>query len=249
MSLSLDRKLAGLAIILILAAPSEAGLLSMRFANGTNEVTLHQSEIARIEVLFSFGAMDKVTNRLTGIDARFDVGPLVQGVGGSYVLDGPTPFAVIDVDPLPGVGWTTAASTPVPAPFAGDFFLSVGDPAGVHGAHEYTQPPGFIPPIPLATVTIRRDRVQAGDYYVVFRARPPLPALYNGPSDWQNQFGYQTITGGGQFEIGQGNPGDADPRWAYHGYETLQPLIIHAVPEPSVFALFVLAATSALRRR
>jgi hypothetical protein len=241
----MKKGLLGILAVGLITSAANAGQLSMRFAGGGTEREMTAaSDSVTIEVLFAMNATDSSKNRVTGTDLRFDVGTLAPGVGGDYVVDGSTKFSVTSITPGAFANWNTAAATLGPFNRQG-FFASAGDPAGVSG------PAGNLTnqaPVVLLSFTIHKDTFELGDTYIVFRQEDPLPTVYNGPNAWGNRFQYD-INGPQQFEQGAGNGGDADPRFAYHGYESLQPLIIHNVPEPSALALLALGGFAAMRRR
>lgn len=240
----------GIAITIALVGPSaDAALLSIQFAGGGAEVTLAQGQSATIEVVFTGDEWDSKSpiteTDVSGTDLRFDVGTLATGVGGSYVLDGPTDFLVTNV--LPGNFQNWQSHSLHFLYFNCSFFLAAGDPSGVSGP---AVGPGVS--VVLASFIIQKYTLSMGDTHVVFNVDDHaqyLPALYLGTQAWVHRWQYPSIEGPRQFELGTGNPGDADPRFWYHGYETLQPLIIHQVPEPGALALLALGALVLLRRR
>jgi len=253
----MKKGLLGILAVGMMATAANAATLSMRFAGGGNEVTLGASQSATIEVVITMGINDGLKNpsKLTGLDLRFDVGGTAinpdavgdQGSDGRYVIDGSTKYDVTGVA-SPIVGWSTAASNPVPAVFNGSYFLSAGDPNGLVGVVGT----GAVFSTVVATFDIHKEVFEAGDTWIVFKNLDPLPALYNGPAAWSNRFPYSTETAGvrNQFVTGLGNMSDNGPQFdPYHGYATFQPLIIHNVPEPSALALLVLGGFAALRRR
>jgi hypothetical protein len=248
----MKKSLLGILAVGVFATAANAATLSMRFAGGGNEVTLGPSDSVTVEVVITMGVNDgpKTPSKLTGIDMRFDVGGLADGGFGPYVLDGgqDDKLAVTDVSSPIGA-WSNAASILGSFDRLG-FFMSVGDPAGTTGVTGT----GAVFDTVIATFVIHKafsvlPPGPATDTYFVWRNEDPLPALYNGPATWGNKFGYTVENGRNQFLHGQGSPGDADPRYVYHGYETMEPLIIHQIPEPSAIALMVLGGLAALRRR
>jgi hypothetical protein len=221
----------------------------MRFAGGGNEITMGAaSDTATVEIVISFGVNDgpKTPSRLTGLDMRFDVGSLADGGFGPYVQDGgANPKFTAGNVASPNSVWSNAATIEGTFDRLG-FFMSIGDPAGSAGFSATTVPSEFI------VATFQIHKAIGGDTsttYFVWRQEDPLPALYNGPANWGNRFGYEVEVARNQFLHGQGSPGDADPRWAYHGYEAFEPLIIHNIPEPGSIALMVLGGLAAMRRR
>jgi hypothetical protein len=232
------------------ATSANAGLLSIRFAGGGSEVTLAPSESATIEVVFQMQATDKKTNQVTGFDARFEVGQLATSDSGDYVADGSTKLMVSSAGTtIPG--WNTAATSGVGEVFNSAFFMSAGDPGDA-------PPDGPVgngteqAPVVLASFTVHKEVATPGiDTLIAFRAGAALPAVYQGAAGWTSRFGFETINGGGQFEIGLGNPGQDRPQDVppSEGYETLAPLVIHNVPEPGALALVVLGGLASLRRR
>lgn len=225
--------------------PADAGLLSMRFAGGSSETTLSPSQSATIEVCFQLGPFEKAVHRLTRFEARFDVGSLTPGVGGQYVVEDQSPLTVTSAASGTIPNWNSTGTSGVGGGFDSSFFLTAGDPNGVSGPL-----PGHTgAPAVIGTFTVRLDAPTAGDVFAVFRVNDSLPALHNGATLWSNRFGSNIVIGPQQFELGMGNPGDADPRWAYHGFETLQPLVIHTVPEPGAMALLLVAVFVAAWRR
>jgi hypothetical protein len=241
----MKKSLLGILAVGLFTTSANAGILSLRFAGGGNEVTMGPSDTATIEVVFQMTAIQTGKARLTGADMRFEVGGLAAGVGGDYVFDDSHKFTVESVA-TPIAGWSTAAS--ILGEFnQNGFFLSAGDPAGAAG------PVGnatLQPELVIASFTIHKvGPVVPADTYVVFRVGSALPALTQGGTGWTNAW-QDNADAIREYDIGQGNPGDADPRWdPYHGYETLQPLIIHQVPEPGSIALLVLGGLAAMRRR
>jgi hypothetical protein len=245
----MKKGLLGILAVGMMATAADAATLSMRFVGGGNEATMGVSDSATIEVLITMGVNDgpKSPSRLTGADLRFDVGSTADAGFGPYVVadsgnGGNGKFSVTGATAFPG--WSTAATSGVGGPFNGDFFLSGGDPAGVAGPTG-TAPGSFV----ILTFTIHKDFFAEGDTYIVFRNGAALPALSNGGAAWTNRFGYDTEVARNQFLQGQGSSGDAGPQYAYHGYETFEPLIIHNIPEPSALALLALGGFAALRRR
>ena len=236
------------ATVLLLAGDPLAfgSYLAMRFAGGGSEVTLGPTQTAVIEVTFTMTSSQTSKSRCTGVDARFDVGTIVPGVGGDYVLDGSDDFMVTDITPGNFANWNAGAAVLGPFNRLG-FFLSAGDPAGVSGpvGDSTLQPPAV-----LASFTIRNDAATIADTAIVFHVdnNLVLPAVYNGPGQMRHAWQSAIPKIDNAFWIQQGNPGDADPRFQYHGYETLTPLIIHAVPEPGTVALASLAALALMGR-
>jgi hypothetical protein len=220
----------------------------MRFAGGGNEITLGAaSDTATVEIVMDYGAFETSKTRLTGLDMRFDVGSLADGGFGSYVQDGGSnpKFTAGNVASSNAL-WSNAATIEGTFDRLG-FFFSIGDPGGVSGFSG-----NGTDQAPIVVATFQIHKAIGGDTsttYFVWRQEDPLPALYNGPAGWGNRFGYTTVNGQNQFLHGQGSPGDADPRFVFHGYEAMEPLIIHNVPEPGSLALMVLGGLAALRRR
>jgi len=251
----MKKGLLGILAVGMMTTAANAATLSMRFAGGGNEVTLDSSQSATIEIVITYGANDgpKSPSTLTGLDARFDVGDIVPGAPGApgvpgyrpeYIADGSTKYTVESVSTLPG--WNTAATTLGPFNALG-FFLSTnsGDAAS-----------NVIASAVVASFTVHKTSpVVGGDTFVAFRVGAALPALSSGGAAWTRRWGYGNtgeIAGlRNQYSIGQGNPGDAGAFFTngYHGYEILQPLVIHNVPEPSSIALMLLGGLAALRRR
>jgi hypothetical protein len=242
----MKKGLLGILAVGMITSAANAGTLGMRFAGGGTEIAMAPGDTATVEITFAMTSLDKAVHRVTGIDARLDVGPLAASATGDYVQDGSVKNAVTSVTPGAFANWNTAASSTTPAPFNGSFFFSAGDPAGASG------PTGNLTnqaPVVIMSFTIQKLVFEEGDTFIAFRMLDPLPAVYNGPNQWLNRFGYQTINGGQQFETAGGNPGDDRPQDTYHGYETLAPLVIHNVPEPSALALLALGGFAAMRRR
>lgn len=241
----MKKGLLGILAVGIMSSAANAGVLSLRFAGGATEVTLAQSQSVTVEVLFAMNATDKKANKVTGIDARFDVGPLAGS--GAYVVDGSTKMTITSIS-TPQASWTTAASNSLPATFNGSYFAAAGDPAGVAGpAGNATNQA----PVVIMSFVLHQTGTSLADEFIVFRSFPPLPAVYNGSVQWGNRHGPDVITGAEQFEIGRGNPGFSRPG-DYPGYaasELLLPLTIHKVPEPSALALMMLGGLALLRRR
>jgi hypothetical protein len=252
----MKKGLLGILAVGIMATAANAATLSMQFAGGGNEVTLGASQSATVEIVITMGINDgaKSPSKLTGFDMRFDVGGIAinpdavgdQGSDGRYVVDGSTKYDVTGITGF--AGWSTAASDAVPHVFNGSYFLSAGDPNGLIGVVGT----GAVFSTVVATFDIHKEVFEAGDTFIVIRQGAALPALYNGPAAWANRFPYTTEipTVRNSFVTGLGNPSDNGPQWdPYHGYSTLQPLIIHNVPEPGALALLVLGGFAALRRR
>lgn len=219
-------------------ASARAGILSIRFAGGANEITLTPSQSATIEVTLTYvPGVDKAATKCTRIDSRFDVGGLADAGFGDYVVDGPSPLTVTSVVPQ-WSGWTTLATTGVGGAFNNDLFLSVGDPAGVNYAHLGNNPM----PILLASFSVRLDSPIVSDLYVVFHVDQSVPVAFNDSTPWNRVWGTSSPTpdGNNELDLGRGNPGKGDPGFAgdpYPGNEMLQPLIIQTIPEPSGFSM------------
>jgi hypothetical protein len=242
----MKKGLLGILAVGMITTAANAGQLSLRFAGGGTEIDMAPGDTATIEVVFAMNSTDTTKGRLTGADLRFDVGDLAAGVGGNYVADDAEAKFTVTSIATAMANWNTAAATIGPFNRLG-FFASAGDPAGVSGVvGNGTNQAGVV--IMSFDIMKPTSGLPEGDTYIVFRNEDPLPALYNGPNSWGNRFQYD-INGNQQFEQGVGNGGDADPRFAYHGYETLSPLIIHNVPEPSALALMALGGLALLRRR
>jgi hypothetical protein len=243
----MKKGLLGILAVGMMSTAANAGILSLRFAGGATEVTLAPSESVTVEVIFRMNATDKKTNKVTGFDARFDVGGLTASPTGEYVQDGSLKDTVTAASPGAFANWNTAATSGVGGPFNGDFFMSAGDPAGVSGPVGNGTEQGFVV---LGSFVIHKDTSTPGtDTLIVYRQGAALPAVYNGAATWANRFGSPTINGAQQFETEGGNSGDNRPQDALHGYETLNPLVVHHIPEPSVMALLALGGLAALRRR
>jgi len=242
----------------LMATAANAAQLSLRFAGGATEVTMAgPSDSATIEVLLTFTAPNdngKTPSSTSGINARFEVGDLLPGTGGSYILDGSNKFVVTETT-TPIAGWTTSASGGPGTTFNGEYFFAAEDPTGVvrvSGAPARE--------VVLGSFTIHKATAgDLGDTFIAFRVGAALPAVSDGGAAWGSRWQYNTTiarnqwlmnsgTGAGSTSL-PGNPGDAGPQWGFHGYESLNPLIIHNVPEPSALALLALGGLAMLRRR
>jgi len=265
--------LMGLLAAGLMATAANAAELSLRFAGGGTEATLDASGSVTIEVLIKMTGFDVSTDTavassfLTGIDARFDVGPLALGtpdpVAGpanwrqEYISPGDTStkLSVTSVSGYPG--WDTAQSIGVGGAFNRNFFLAAGDTAGALGVDADDNQLLTV----IASITLHKESLGVEDTYIAFRQEAPLPALYDGSVAWTNRWRVSTQAAPDQFlqhtsgNFGAplaGNPGDADPRWGaptVNRNEVLSPLIIHQIPEPSTLALFALGGLAVLRRR
>lgn len=247
----MKKGLLGILAVGLITSAASAGQLSMRFAGGGTSIDMALGDTATIEVTFAMNSTDKAIHRVTGIDARIDVGALVTGASGDYVQDGAIKDVVTSVSAGSGplfTNWNTAASSSTPAPFNGSFFFSAGDPAGAQGPNGNGTNQA---PIVIMSFTIEKVAFTGLNEltYIVFRNLDPLPAVYNGPNQWTNRFGSAVINGPQQFETQVGNAGDNRPQDTYHGFETLSPLVIRQVPEPSALALLALGGFAAMRRR
>jgi hypothetical protein len=238
-----------------MASAAQAARLSMAFGDGSNEVTMNPSDTVRVDIIWQMGAFDggKVPQRLTGLDLRFNVDDLPEPGSETYggQFPGSNKFTVTEVSTTQA-SWNLSATTGVGVPGGfsdGGFFLSGGDPAGTGGVVGTNTAPVTV----LSFVIHMTDANFPGQTWISFRhlfAADPLPAAYNGPSNWSLRFNGYTVGAAGQFDIGQGNPSDNGPAWApFQGYEPYLPLIIHKVPEPGTLALLALGGLVALRRR
>jgi hypothetical protein len=244
-----------------MASAANAATLSMRFAGGATEVTMGaQSDSATIEVLLTFSAngidnSTKTPSSTSGINARFEVGDIVNGPNGPYIEDNfgqpdTGKFVVTDVA-TPVAGWSNSAVDPGQV-FDSSFFFGAEDTTG---AVRLTGNPART--VVLGSFTIHKTGFVAGDTFIAFRVGAALPLLNDGAASWTARFQYTTQAARNQWLLNDGsigsplpgNPGDNDPRFAFHGYETLNPLIIHNVPEPSALALLALGGLAMLRRR
>jgi len=112
---------------------AHAGLLSIQFAGGGNEITMGPSDTATLELVFQMQVTDTSKSRLTAFISRFEVGHLASNAGGQYVVDSSTDFSVV------------AASTPIPhwsyipdlnclgCPFNGSALFGFGSFDGTQG--------------------------------------------------------------------------------------------------------------------
>jgi hypothetical protein len=252
----MKKGLVGILAVGFMATAANAATLSMRFAGGATEITMGAaSDSATIEVLLTWNTLDggKAPSKISSINARFDVGTVVPGVGGNYVQDTfPAPSKWVVTDTATSVaGWNTDGSSAPGAAFDRSYFFASEDPAG---AVNLVGAPGTT--VVLGSFTIHKTAFSAGDTAIVFRVEDPLPALSEGPTGWSSRWQYGVelarnnwLMGAGPGAPAVGNPGDADPRWGFHGYESLNPLVIHNVPEPSALALLALGGLAMLRRR
>jgi hypothetical protein len=255
-----------LAVGLMTTAANAAGL-SLRFAGGATEITMTgASDSATIEVLLTFSAngfdnSTKNPSKISSINARFDVGDLAPGVGGQYIDDdfgdtdaGKWVVTSTDVGVDSPAAWNTLGSSPNGTNFDQGYFFASEDPTGaavISGNPART--------VVLGSFTIHKTNPSppfpGEDTFISFHVEDPLPALSEGPASWGSRWQYTNQVARNQYLLNEGgtslpgNPGDADPRWASHGFETLNPLIIHNVPEPSALALLALGGLAMLRRR
>ena len=223
--------------IALIASSASAATLSMRFADGGNEITMGPSDTAIVEIVWTMRSTDSSKSRLTGLDLRF----AVAGQPAKYVAESTTAVCPVCV------GWETWILPP--ALLDDEFFYSSGDPNGSTGpSGTSTEQPGIV----VGSFVIRKIDFAAGDSALVFRHEDRndfLPAAYNAALLWTLRFQSEPI-GINQYDLGEGNPGDAGPQWdPYHGYETYAPLIIHNVPEASAVGLLGLGAVLTRRRR
>jgi hypothetical protein len=235
-----------------MASAAQAARLSMAFGDGSNEVTMSPSDTVRVDIIWSMNATDKAAKYVSGLDLRFNVDDLPEP--GSETYGGEFPgggkFTVESVSTSQAWNLSATTGTGVPGGFSdGGFFLSGGDPAGVAGV--YGNATNFSVTVLSFVIHFDGNPVLPAQTWISFRhlfGADPLPAAYQGPANWTFQWQYD-VTLGGQFDLGQGNPGDAGPQWSAHGYETFSPLIIHKTPEPGTLALLALGGLVALRRR
>jgi hypothetical protein len=258
----MKKSLVGLLAVGFMATAANAATLSMRFAGGATEITMAgPSDSVTIEVLLTFSAngfdnSTKTPSRTSGINARFEVGDLADAGFGPYIEDDfGQPDAgkwVVTETTTPVAGWNTLGSSAAGAAFDSSYFFAAEDPTGVvrlSGNPAAT----FV----LGSFTIHKQVFSAGDTYIAFRVGAALPAVAEGASPWTSRFQYTTQAARNQWLMNDGtvagglpgNPGDGSPGFAFHGYETLNPLIIHNVPEPSALALLALGGLAMLRRR
>jgi hypothetical protein len=253
----MKKSLVGLLAVGFMATAANAAQLSLRFAGGATEVTMAgPSDSATIEVLLTWTAADggKNPSKTSGINARFEVGDRVPGVGGDYIEDDfGQPDAgkyVVTETTTPVAGWNTLGSSAAGAAFDSSYFFAAEDPTGtvrLSGAAVGTAV--------LGSFTIHKQTFTPGDTYIAFRIGAALPAVAEGASAWLSRWQYTNQNARNQYLFNNagaalpGNPGDAGPEWASHGFETLNPLIIHNVPEPSALALLALGGLAMLRRR
>jgi len=243
----------------LMTSAANAGILNLRFAGGATEITMDQaSNTATIEVVLNLVAgVDKAATQCTGVNLRFDVGSLAPSdvPGQSYVLDNGSPdkFSVTSVSTTVG-SWNTGQSLGVPGEFHRDsFYLAAGHDGGSIGPTGGATSSETV----IASFNIHKDTFLDGDTYIVFRVESPLPAVYGNNLTWTQ--GWASATGNAtlnnQWDLGTGNPGTGDPRWAaptpgfYRNQETISPLVIHNVPEPGALALLALGGLATLRRR
>jgi len=249
----MKKVLLGILAVGLTATAANAATLGLRFAGGATEVTMaNPSDSATIEVVLTWnGTLDQGKNpsKTSGGNFRFDVGSLAPGVGGNYIQDGSDKF-VVTGHGTTNVGWNTDGSSAAGSVFNRSFFFAAEDPTG---ANLITAPGGTT--VVLGSFTIHKALAGVGDTYIAFRVEDPLPSLSEGPTAWGGRWQYSTQLSRNQWLMNDagvsapGNPGDADPRWVSHGYETLNPLVIHNVPEPSALALLALGGLAMLRRR
>jgi hypothetical protein len=259
----MKKGLLGALAVAFMTTAANAAVLSLRFAGGATEITMgpESSDSATIEVLLTFSAngfdnSTKTPSKISSINARFDVGDLAAGVGGQYIDDdfGDTDAGkwVVTGTETPVAGWNTLGSSPNGNDFDLSYFFAAEDPTGtttLSGNPART--------VVLGSFTIHKTRTDPVDSetFIAFHVEDPLPGLSEGPSGWGSRWQYTNQVARNQWLLNEGgvaavgNPGDADPRWAFHGYETLNPLIIHNLPEPSALALLALGGLAMLRRR
>jgi len=263
----MKKGLLGILAVGLTATAANAAQLSLRFAGGGTEVTMgpEASGSATIEVLLTFTApfdnSAKTPSRISTINARFEVGDLAINPdgGGTYIQDdfGDTDAGkwVVTDTSTDVAGWNTDGASPDGNPFDASYFFAAEDPSGaiqIVGSPERT--------VVLGSFTIHKalpSPFNDGDTFIAFRVGAALPALGQAASGWGNRFGYTNQIARNQFLFNDGtiagglpgNPGDQRPQDLFHGYETLNPLVIHNVPEPSALALLALGGLAMLRRK
>jgi hypothetical protein len=258
----MKKVLLGILAVGLTATAANAAQLSLRFAGGATEVTMGPaaSDSVTIEVLLTFTApLDntKSPSKTSGINARFEVGDRVPGFGGDYFQDtfgGPSKFVVTDTS-TPVAGWNSDGASADGNAFDSSYFFAAEDPTGVVRLSGAT-----LGTVVLGSFTIHHAGGSvADDTYIAFRVGAALPAVNEAASAWGSRWQYDTQNARNQYLFNSGptgaanplpgNPGDAGPQWTYHGYETLNPLVIHNLPEPSALALLALGGLAMLRRR
>jgi hypothetical protein len=255
----MKRVLLGVLAAGFMASAANAATLSMRFAGGATEVTMAgPSDSATIEVLMTFAAngidnSTKTPSATSGVNLRFEVGDIVNDGNGPYIQDDfGQPDAgkyVVTGAETPIAGWSTGAST-VGSPFDSSFFFAAEDSTGVVRINGNPARS-----VVLGSFTIHKATLSAGDTFIAFRIGAALPGINEGAQSWGSRFQYTNQVSRNQWLVNDagtplpGNPGDGGPQFAFHGYETLTPLIIHNVPEPSALALLALGGLAMLRRR
>jgi hypothetical protein len=276
----MKRGLLGILAAGMVATAANAGELSLRFAGGGTEINMMPGDTATVEVVLNMNrAQDWVSTSTfsftTGLNARFDVGSLVDGAGPSgtpaarpgwvnqYIQDEgtATKYSVTGIrSAIPNWDLSASGGPGGSVAFNRTFFFGAADPEGVSGLAG--QPTGNVPTV-IMEFDIQKNDFQAGDTFIAFHVETPLPAIYdNVGGQWGPRFQFTSQLAGNQWLMNPfgasgtnsltlaGNPGDANPLFATRrGQEILFPLVIHNVPEPGSLALLALGGLASLRRR
>jgi hypothetical protein len=196
----------GLPVVLlgVAAGLAQAAQLSMRFADGSDQVTLAPTETAIIEIVWRMNARTKTARDLAGLSNRFNV-------------TGPASIVVVSVSTaLPE--WDTLVSSPAGTALS-DFFAAVNTDTS------------FITETDVAFETvmqeieIRNVDGTAGTVTISFHVEEPNPnAFTSAPVFWLL---VAANPGPVQYDIGQGSPGYE----AADGTNVADPLVIHLVSD------------------